>query len=429
MPELDSFEKSLISAVQTATRRLASSGNFDSLLKDVLAICVEAVGATGGTIYLHEGNHRLRFQHVLPEDVLPLLPSLDMADDFGAAGQAYQTRKTIVKEFPDKPKSEWNEFERATGVPLHSMIAAPLMMESEEPIGVVQLLNKREGRFTAVDAAVLDTVAAVSTMAYHNYKLHEESSRASTLLGMGKVSHDIGNLAASLHAGAALLQMEADQIDAESPEARTAAKEAVAAQIEDLKLSITRIVGYSRLVSDMSAGRKVRPELNAFNLGATVLRSASYLEAQARSQSIRIRYEVDENTPAFPHDELFVFRIVQNLIGNALKAVAELGSSEAPAEDGMIGTVTVGCCFSDGHHRLYVADSGPGMPAHVVDRILEGTARSQWDKSGGSGWGTKIVLELAEALSGRLSIESQPGSGSSFIIDFTEPDLGTRKED
>ncbi|PMU87238.1 hypothetical protein, partial [Pseudomonas sp. GP01-A4] len=55
----------LIRAVQLATRKLASSGNYNLLMKDVLAICVEAVGASGGTIYLHDpASKRLRFQHV-----------------------------------------------------------------------------------------------------------------------------------------------------------------------------------------------------------------------------------------------------------------------------------------------------------------------------------------------------------------------------
>src|ERR1700722_16797982 len=80
------------------------------------------------------------------------------------------------------------------------MIATPLMIEDEAPIGVVQLINKKEGEFSSSDKAVLDIVSSVSTMAYMNYRLTEESARASTLLGMGKVSHDIGNLAASLYA-------------------------------------------------------------------------------------------------------------------------------------------------------------------------------------------------------------------------------------
>src|SRR4051812_20044526 len=142
----------LIRAVQVATRKLASSGNFDLLLKDVLAICVEAVGASGGTIYIHDpASRRLRFGHVLPEGIEDKLPQKDVPDDFGLVGQAFQTRKTICREFDDKPERERNPFEQATGVTLRSMVACPLMMEDEEPIGVVQLLNKREGPFTNAD--------------------------------------------------------------------------------------------------------------------------------------------------------------------------------------------------------------------------------------------------------------------------------------
>ena len=74
----------LIQAVQLATKKLGSTGNFDSLLKEVLELCVEAVGATGGTIYVHDAaTHRLRFQHVVPEEVAEKLPVKDIADDYG----------------------------------------------------------------------------------------------------------------------------------------------------------------------------------------------------------------------------------------------------------------------------------------------------------------------------------------------------------
>src|SRR5512140_3348065 len=97
----------LIPAVQLATRKLASSGRFDLLLKDVLAICVEAVGATGGTIYLHEPEaKRMRFRHVLPESIEGKLPQTDVADDFGMVGKAFQTRNTICQEFAPKLDSE-----------------------------------------------------------------------------------------------------------------------------------------------------------------------------------------------------------------------------------------------------------------------------------------------------------------------------------
>lgn len=293
----------LIRAVQVATRKLASSGNFDLLIKDVLAICVEAVGATGGTIYLHDSaSHRLRFQHVLPEGIADKLPAKDIAEDFGLAGQAFQSRSTIAHEFESKPESEWNSFERATGVPVLNTVATPLMMEDEEPIGVVQLLNKEDGSFNASDAAVLDIIAAVATMAYMNFRLTEESARASTLLGMGKVSHDIGNLAASLYSTLSYREMAVnglrEQLSEETQDDRVCAYiETVEPVFSELKSSVDRIVGYSRLVSDISAGRALRPNKVMGSLGATIENSAAFLSTDARSNRVLLALEIDPDAP------------------------------------------------------------------------------------------------------------------------------------
>ena len=169
----------LIRATQSATRKLASSGNFDLLLRDVLAICVEAVGAWGGTIYLHDAPaRRLRFQHVLPQESAERLQALDIADDYGVAGQVFQSGQSQISSFDQTPGPSRARFESQTGIAIRNMITVPLNMEDERPIGVVQLINKRDGEFTDNDAAVLDTVSAVSTMAYLNSKLLSETSRA-----------------------------------------------------------------------------------------------------------------------------------------------------------------------------------------------------------------------------------------------------------
>ncbi|HVT13743.1 MAG TPA: GAF domain-containing sensor histidine kinase [Fimbriimonadaceae bacterium] len=426
----------LIRAVQVATRKLASSGKFDLLLKDVLAICVEAVGATGGTIYLHDpAAKRLRFRHVLPEEIEDKLPQKDVADDFGMVGRAFQTRKTICQEFPEKSLSERNTFEQATGVTVQSMVACPLMMEDEEPIGVVQLLNKLDGAFNESDVAVLETVAGVSTMAYLNYRLTDEASRASTLLGMGKVSHDIGNLAASLFATLSYsgLAMDGLKSTLRSQNCEQEAQDYVISLEEmhnDLQKSVDRIVGYSRLISDLSAGRELRPNKVLAPLADTIQTSAAYLETEGRKNHVALRYEIQYDAPALLHDELYLFRIVQNLVGNAIKAVKETIPDEWAArysqeDEAVMGEVTVRYYYADMVHTIEVTDSGPGMSKETAERILAGNARSQWDKGGGSGWGTKIVLELAATHSAKVSIDSEPGKGSTFRVAF--PHVGVAR--
>lgn len=433
MPDVKTSHVELIRAVQLATRRLASSGNFDVLVREVLGICVDAVGAWGGTIYIHDpSTGLLHFEHVLPAEVLSLLPSRDIPDDYGMAGSAFQARRTLLESFPEKPKSEWNAFESATGVPVRSYIATPLMLEDEPPIGVVQLLNKRDGDFDETDALVMDTVAAVSTMAYHNFKLSEASSRASTLLGMGKVSHDIGNLAASLYANVNYCQFAIDSLaetNRSEPDSQTSkVLTDLAPSISEIVESVDRIVGYSQLISDLSVGRSLRPNRALAPMGETIRRAAANLESEGRANRVQIRYEIDDCAPLYWHDELFVNRIVQNLAGNAVKAVRETlpdDLNEVNSEDHghALGEVVVRYAFKNAHHLLEISDTGPGMSEATIRRILSGSARSKWDKGSGSGWGTKIVLELAAAHAGEVSITSAANNGTTFRIRF--PHVGS----
>ena len=67
---------------------------------------------------------------------------------------------------------------------------------------------------------------------------------------------------------------------------------------------------------------------------------------------------------------------------------------------------------------IEVADDGPGMSPATIRSILSGKAVSQWDRSLGTGLGTKVVVELVRALGGRLSIRSKLGEGSTFVIEL-----------
>lgn len=416
----------LILAVRTASQKLSGAGDFGELLREILTICVDAVDAEGGTLYLHDpASKRLKFQYVLPPEVEPLLPSKDIAENFGTAGAAFQSASTIRREFPPKESDDdRNLFELATGTDVRTMLVAPLTTKDETPIGVVQLLNKREGAFTPQDEATIETIASVATMAYVNRRLTLDSARASTLLGMGKVSHDIGNLAASLHATISYSEMaleglrhhlEEECLDEQTENFLLVQK----GMFGDLKQSVDRIVGYSRLISDMSAGRGLRPTRRPGPLAHVISRSAAFLESDARSKRIAIRYEIDEEAPHFSHDDLYIFRIVQNLVGNAIKAVAETITDDIVSrseQDAVHGTVTVRYRYVPKDHLLEVNDTGPGMSQETIARILSGDAGSQWSRASGSGWGLRIVHELAGSHAGRLEIESEPGRGSTFRV-------------
>lgn len=414
----------LLQAVQLAARKLSGSDDFDTLLKEVLAICVEAVGAEGGTIYLHDpARKRLRFRHVLPAEVAEKMPFDDIPEDQGLAGKAFSTGQTQISVFQEDKDETRQAVASATGVAVRNMITVPLVIEEMTPIGVVQLVNKREGNFGPADISVLDTVSAVSTMAYLNQTLTEEMTRASSLLGMGKVSHDIGNLAASLNANVeyGVLAVEGMKNDLGDHPSGELYADTIDEMLKDLDRGIDWIVRYSRLISDLSVGRALRPVFLVKTLADTIQTSAAYLESDGRKNHVAIRYDIQGDAPASAHDEMFLFRIVQNLVGNAVKAVKEIVPQEwferFDEDDGAVfGEVFVIYHYSDGKHVIEVKDTGPGMTKETAEKILAGTARSQWGRGSGSGWGMKIVLELVAAHQGEVEIDSEVGHGTTFRV-------------
>jgi len=120
--------------------------------------------------------------------------------------------------------------------------------------------------------------------------------------------------------------------------------------------------------------------------------------------------------------------MVQNLVGNAIKAVKETipddwrrqqiedDDDESDEDRPVFGEVFIRYRFKNGQHIIEVEDTGPGMSLETAERILAGKARSQWDKGSGSGWGLKIVLELAGTHDAKVSIDSELGKGSTFRI-------------
>jgi signal transduction histidine kinase len=154
-------------------------------------------------------------------------------------------------------------------------------------------------------------------------------------------------------------------------------------------------------------------------MGPTIRNSAAFLQTEGRNSFVELVIDVDDNAPATLHDPLYLFRIVQNLVGNSIKAVRETIPDTAELNEGeTYGKVTVKYRFADGYHVLEVSDTGPGMSPETVRKILAGEATSTWGKASGSGWGTRIVLELAQTHNGQVSIESEPGRGTTFKVLF-----------
>jgi two-component system OmpR family sensor kinase len=81
------------------------------------------------------------------------------------------------------------------------------------------------------------------------------------------------------------------------------------------------------------------------------------------------------------------------------------------------GDVTIGSALRNGEVRLWVRDTGEGIPPREKDRIFERFSRGRGRRSSeGAGLGLAIVRAIAEAHHGRVEVQSTAGKGSTFTI-------------
>ncbi len=85
------------------------------------------------------------------------------------------------------------------------------------------------------------------------------------------------------------------------------------------------------------------------------------------------------------------------------------------------GRITVGATRVGDWARLFVADTGPGIPpeeaAHVFERFYR-VDRARSSRTGGSGLGLAITRNLVERMGGRVGVDSTPGAGSVFWLEL-----------
>jgi two-component system, NtrC family, sensor histidine kinase KinB len=132
---------------------------------------------------------------------------------------------------------------------------------------------------------------------------------------------------------------------------------------------------------------------------------------QTKRQVVNI--EAESQLPKVWVDEDMIRRVMINLLENAAKFTH------------MEGALSVGAETKNDWVRIWVKDSGPGIPAEAQDTIFNKFTRIQVERLQGDrlpkglGLGLAFCRLAVQAHGGRISVESEPGQGSCFY--FTVP--------
>ncbi len=187
--------------------------------------------------------------------------------------------------------------------------------------------------------------------------------------------------------------------------------EAHQATLQNIGEDVTRL---SAIVEDLlllaraDAGR-LAMRMEPVRLDQILEAQAEAHQAQAQSTGIDLRISRSEPAPILG-DERWLYQLLGNLIGNALKFT--------PAKGQVFASLV---CAEDGT-RLTIEDSGPGIPEADLEKVFERFFRSDPARSRshapGSGLGLAITAWIAEAHGASIRAANRPGGGAVFTVLF-----------
>ncbi len=162
------------------------------------------------------------------------------------------------------------------------------------------------------------------------------------------------------------------------------------------------------ILSDfLSYARINRPTYTKVELCHTVGEVRELLRLnEAVPDNISLELESDDSIVYVIGDENLIKQLLMNLAMNACEAL-----------DGKPGRIVFGIVV-DSHSQsvsLRIEDNGPGIGAEHLERIFQPFYST---KTKGTGLGLAIVHRIAEALKLKLQVESHPGKGAVFTIQF-----------
>ncbi len=166
-PELSRTRK-IASAFRDVGLALAKTQDLDALLSLVLARIVSTLEADRATIYLLDRDKKMLVSRVVQGGEAR---QIHLAVGDGIAGTVAATGKTVLVKDAYEDARFNPEWDMTSGYRTRSILAVPMHDTEGRTSGVVQVLNKKEGNFTAEDEELLTALATSAGIALENAML------------------------------------------------------------------------------------------------------------------------------------------------------------------------------------------------------------------------------------------------------------------
>ena len=290
-----------------------------------------------------------------------------------------------------------------------SFVVVPLRVRGKR-IGVYTLYStKAKADFTAGELEILGVIASQAAGSIENARLYtdlesahrrlQESQRqlliSDKLAAVGElaggVAHEVNNPLQIILSRVQLMRL------------RNRENEGVSADCELLENNVKRISRIIRALLGFSRHNAAEGEWGAFDVADSLQQSCNLVRHQLEGNLIDLQVDCPEGLPQLTGNAGELEQVFINLLLNAQNAMP----------DG--GVLRVRARTAADTLELRFVDSGSGIEPEHLDRIFEPFFTTRSDQ-GGTGLGLAVSYRIVEVHGGSMTVESQPGKGSTFII-------------
>ena len=164
LQQIDDLARRLDSLIE-ATHKVREPLSLDILLTRLIALVSDAFNADRSSLFLYDAESKELVSRIAQGD---LVNEIRFPADAGVAGAVFQSGEpAIIRNAYTDPRFN-SAIDAETGYHTHNILCVPVRTRAGDIIGVTEVLNKRQGDFTAGDSALLQaftthTAAVVET--------------------------------------------------------------------------------------------------------------------------------------------------------------------------------------------------------------------------------------------------------------------------
>jgi signal transduction histidine kinase/predicted metal-dependent phosphoesterase TrpH len=181
-------------------------------------------------------------------------------------------------------------------------------------------------------------------------------------------------------------------------------------ELKILRMIYDNSLRLTRWVDDTLSFKKMEDELKEVDIRPLIQQIINLQKEGSVEKKIEIDFEASPSIPLIRCHEQLIFRVIENLLNNALKYTPEGGRVN------VIITSPIKC-EEEGIIEISVKDTGIGIPKEDIEKIFEPFYRgNNAPKEIGTGLGLSFVKQAVDLHGGRILVQSELEKGTTFSV-------------